>query len=86
MKLEVFEDASYFDMFCVRPVCSKDSNKTIHFVKKEDALVAKAVIESWVAAERQTCIDILERLHERQGPEPAHNYYLYAANVLRGEA
>ena len=34
--------------------------------------------------EREQCISILERLHERSGGQ--YNYYLYAAKVLRGEA
>ena len=36
------------------------------------------------AAEREQCILILERLHERSGEQ--YNYYQYAAKVLRGEA
>jgi hypothetical protein len=36
------------------------------------------------AAEREQCILILERLHERSGGQ--YNYYQYAAKVLRGEA
>jgi chorismate mutase len=36
-------------------------------------------------AELLRCINTLVRLHERQGPEPAHNYYLHAAKALRGE-
>ena len=35
------------------------------------------------AAEREQCISVLERLHERSGGQ--YNHYLYAANVLRGE-
>ena len=35
------------------------------------------------ADEREQCISILERLHERSGEQ--YNYYQYAANVLRGE-
>ena len=35
------------------------------------------------SAEREQCISILERLHERSGGQ--YNHYLYAANVLRGE-
>ena len=34
--------------------------------------------------EREQCISILERLHERSGGQ--YNYYQYAARVLRGEA
>ena len=34
-------------------------------------------------AERERCILILERLHERSGGQ--HNQYLYAAKVLKGE-
>ena len=36
------------------------------------------------ADEREQCILILERLHERSGEQ--YNYYLHAAKVLRGEA
>ena len=36
------------------------------------------------ADEREQCISILERLHERSGGQ--YNYYLHAAKVLRGEA
>ena len=39
--------------------------------------------EAGAHGEREACVDLLERLHERQGPETAHNYYLYAANVIR---
>lgn len=35
------------------------------------------------AAERERCILILERLHERSGGQ--YNYYLHAAKVLKGE-
>lgn len=35
------------------------------------------------AAERERCVLILERLHERSGGQ--HNQYLYAAKVLKGE-
>ena len=37
-----------------------------------------------IEAERDRCILILERLHERSGGQ--YNYYAYAANVLKGEA
>jgi hypothetical protein len=30
-----------------------------------------------------SCAYLLERLHERQGPEPVHNYFLFAANAIR---
>ena len=36
------------------------------------------------ADEREQCISILERLHERS--KTLNNHYLHAANVLRGEA
>jgi hypothetical protein len=29
------------------------------------------------------CVYLLERLHERQGPEPSHNYYLFAAKAIK---
>ena len=29
------------------------------------------------------CVHILERLHERQGPETAHNYYMFAAVAIK---
>ncbi len=39
--------------------------------------------ERAAAAERDRCVLILERLHERSGGQ--HNQYLYAAKVLKGE-
>lgn len=45
-------------------------------------LIDEAVLKA-VLAEREQCIMVLERLHERSGEQ--HNYYKYAANVLRGE-
>ena len=39
--------------------------------------------ERAAAAERDRCILILERLHERSGGQ--YNYYLHAAKVLKGE-
>ena len=39
--------------------------------------------ERAAAAERDGCILILERLHERSGGQ--YNYYLHAAKVLKGE-
>jgi hypothetical protein len=39
--------------------------------------------ERAAAYERDRCILMLERLHERSGGQ--HNQYLYAAKVLKGE-
>lgn len=39
--------------------------------------------ERAAAAERERCVLILERLHERSGGQ--HNQYLYAAKVIKGE-
>ena len=39
--------------------------------------------ERVATAERDRCILMLERLHERSGGQ--HNQYLYAAKVLKGE-
>jgi hypothetical protein len=44
-------------------------------LEKVTAIAAKA--------ERDRCILILERLHEQVGDR--HNYYSYAAKVLKGE-
>jgi hypothetical protein len=43
----------------------------------------KELVQKAVEAEREQCILILERLHERSGGQ--YNYYAYAANVLKGE-
>jgi DNA-binding GntR family transcriptional regulator len=64
MKLEVFEDRMYFDQWCVRPKGSSDFNDTIHFIRKEEALVARRVIEGWVEQEREACAQIVEALKE----------------------
>lgn len=42
----------------------------------------KELVQKAVEAEREQCILILERLHERSGGQ--YNYYAYAANVLKG--
>jgi hypothetical protein len=39
--------------------------------------------ERVAAYERDRCVLMLERLHERSGGQ--HNQYLYAAKVLKGE-
>lgn len=43
----------------------------------------KELVQKAVEAERDRCILILERLHERSGGQ--YNYYAYAAKVLKGE-
>ena len=40
--------------------------------------------ERAAAYERERCVLMLERLHERSGGQ--YNYYLHAAKVLKGEA
>jgi hypothetical protein len=44
----------------------------------------KELVQKAVEAERDRCILMLERLHERSGGQ--YNYYLHAAKVLKGEA
>lgn len=34
-----------------------------------------------VNAERERCVDILQKMHEGVGGQ--HNYYLYAANIIK---
>jgi hypothetical protein len=43
----------------------------------------KGLVQKAVEAERDRCILMLERLHEQAGDR--HNYYAYAAKVLKGE-
>lgn len=43
----------------------------------------KELVQRAVEAERDRCILMLERLHERSGGQ--YNYYLHAAKVLKGE-
>jgi hypothetical protein len=43
----------------------------------------KELVQKAVEEERNRCILILERLHEQVGDR--HNYYAYAAKVLKGE-
>jgi hypothetical protein len=57
-----------------------DSIHTCHTECQRPACVA---VREAVKAERDRCILILERLHERSGGQ--HNQYLYAAKVLKGE-
>jgi hypothetical protein len=57
-----------------------DSIHTCHAECQRPACVA---VREAVKAERETCILMLERLHERSGGQ--YNYYLHAAKVLKGE-
>jgi len=43
----------------------------------------KELVQKAVEEERNRCILMLERLHEQVGDR--HNYYPYAAKVLKGE-
>ena len=59
---------------------SYDSIHTCHAECQRPACVA---VREAVKAERDRCILMLERLHERSGGQ--YNYYLHAAKVLKGE-
>jgi hypothetical protein len=50
---------------------------------EKDADFLMRFAERAAAYERDRCILMLERLHERSGGQ--HNQYLYAAKVLKGE-
>jgi hypothetical protein len=50
---------------------------------EKDLAFLMRVVERVAAAERDRCILMLERLHERSGGQ--YNYYLHAAKVLKGE-
>jgi hypothetical protein len=60
---------------------SYDGIHTCHAECQRPACVA---MREAVKAERDRCILMLERLHERSGGQ--YNYYLHAAKVLKGEA
>lgn len=45
---EVFSDASYYDMWCLRPIGNKSFNETLHFALKKDAVFASHVVASWM--------------------------------------
>ena len=55
----------------------------IHTCHAECPRPACVAMREAVNAERDRCILILERLHERSGGQ--YNYYLHAAKVLKGE-
>ena len=59
---------------------SYDGIHTCHVECQRPACVA---VREAVKAERERCVLILERLHERSGGQ--YNYYLHAAKVLKGE-
>jgi hypothetical protein len=42
-----------------------------------------ALCQLVATSERNKSIDVLMRLHERQGENPTHNYFLFAANILK---
>ena len=39
--------------------------------------------EAGVLNEREACIDLLKRMHERQGTRTLFSYYLYVANLIQ---
>jgi len=41
MKLEMFIDSAYYDMWCVKPVDMKDFNSTLHYDTEKEAGYAK---------------------------------------------
>jgi hypothetical protein len=47
MKLEMFIDHAYYDMWCVKPVGMKDFNQTLHFNTEKEAGYALQTIEKW---------------------------------------
>jgi hypothetical protein len=59
-------------------------NQAAHAVLAAVESNIKELVQKAVEAERDRCILILERLHERSGGQ--YNYYLHAAKVLKGEA
>lgn len=48
MKLEMFIDPAYYDMWCVKPVDMKDFGATLHFNTEKEAGYAKQSIEKWI--------------------------------------
>lgn len=57
-------------------------------IMRENGIVvvgeAVTVLANLIAErERNQCIDILERLHERAGDR--HNYYAHAARIMKGD-
>ena len=48
MKLEMFIDSAYYDMWCVKPVDMKDFNSTLHYDTEKEAGYAKQSIERWM--------------------------------------
>jgi hypothetical protein len=59
-------------------------NQAAHAVLAAVESNIKELMQKAVEAERERCILILERLHERSGGQ--YNYYLHASKVLKGEA
>jgi hypothetical protein len=51
MKLEMFIDHAYYDMWCVKPVGMKDFNQTLHFNTEKEAGYALQTIEKWLNRE-----------------------------------
>lgn len=58
-------------------------DQAAHAVLAAVEINIKELVQRAVEAERETCILMLERLHERSGGQ--YNYYLHAAKVLKGE-
>jgi len=58
-------------------------DQAAHAVLAAVEINIKELVQKAVEEERNRCILILERLHERSGGQ--YNYYLHAAKVLKGE-
>ena len=81
----VFDEAEQLERFAAL-VAAAERERAVGVIRamKDDieASLRKAYMEG-IEAERERCILMLERLHERSGGQ--YNYYLHAAKVLKGE-
>lgn len=66
---EVFSDAAYFDMWCLRPNQNKSFNESVHFQTRKEAVHASYAIANWMGlisqGEKQTKTDVFFGLSER---------------------
>jgi len=59
MKLELYIDNDYCEMWSLKPEYVNDRNQSLHFSSRNEALYAQKVIEGWANTANYSTKDIL---------------------------
>ena len=61
-QFEIFEDTSYYEMWCLRVNGDKNFANTLHFSTRAEATYAKQFISNLIKKERETIVNDMEIL------------------------